>query len=153
MASRILLTSLACLALAGCAAQDPMPPQLEKALKSPSKAADCRMVYREASKNNGSSAGAAAGVNSWAGVIAVAVASGVARGIEERRNTEALVACYQRVGAPPEERLPVRGPNGVSEEADMAAIMGTAPSPTGQPVMTGNPNRRSPDGGAGFSTF
>ena len=153
MASRIILASVACLALAGCATQEPMAPQLQKALHSPSKAADCRMIYRQASEDADRAASSAAVGTSLATALAASLGAGIGRGITERRITKELSDCYTRVGAPPQERLPVRGPNGVSEEADMAAIMGTGPAPTGQPAITGNANRRGPGGGAGFSTF
>lgn len=152
MKSKIPMAGAACLALAGCATE-PMAPQMRMALQSPSKAADCRMVYREAARAQGGAPVTAPG--GLAGLVLVGVASGIAKGIAEERRTRELSACYDRVGAAPGERLAVRGPGAASEEADIARIMGSGPAPTMAVAARSyaRPDRRGPGGGAGFSSF
>ena len=148
--SRAALPLAALVTLSACAVE-PTPPQLQMALQSPAKAADCRMVYRESAKASGGTATPVPG--GLAGIVAVAVATGIANGIAEERRTRDLIACYDRVDAPANERLPVRGPGAASEAEDMAAIMGSGASPTRNVMPAGHPDRRGPNGGAGFSTF
>ena len=147
------LAVVACIVLAGCATQEPMSPELQKALANPSSAPDCRMVYRQASEDADRAQSSAAVGTSLGTALAATIGAGIGRGIAERRLTNELMTCYDKVGAAPNERLPVRGPNGVSEAADMAAIMGTAPAPKSRVAVSSNPARRGSGGGAGFSTF
>lgn len=153
MKLKTLTVGLAGLTLAGCATPTPVPPEMQRALTAPATAAECRMVYRKDSKaihSGGSAAATAPG--GLAGVLAVAVAEGIGRSVAERRITNELVACYDRVGAAPAERLPVRGPNAASEDADVASILEGAPQPVSATPI-GDPSRRGPGGGAGFSTY
>lgn len=148
------LAVVACVVLAGCATtQEPVAPELQKALTNPSSAPDCRMVYREESEKAKRAQASAAVGTSLATALAATVGAGIGRGITERRLARELNACYDKVGAAANERLPVRGPNGVSEQADMAAIMGTGSAPQSRITVSSNPARKGPGGGSGFSSF
>ena len=153
MASKIITAVLGCLILAGCAAKPPESPEMKRALTSPANAVECRMVYRKTQADQRQAqSNAMVGISSPAGMLGAAIGSGIAKGMNESKRKRDLAACYSAVGAPPEERLPMDGPNRASEEADMAAFEGTAAAPV-QRVPVGNPSRRSSGGGSGFSSF